>query len=253
MINIILNGCGGKMGKTVSNAVKAYPNLYIAAGIDKYMPDESGYPVFESINSVNIKGDILLDFSRPDSLVNLLSYSKKNKIPLILCTTGYSKEEIKLIEESSNEIAIFRSANMSIGINVINNVLKKISNMLYNDFDIEIIEKHHNQKVDSPSGTALLLGDTIRSSIKEETEYIYGRQGTQKRQHKDIGIHAIRGGSIVGEHEVIFAGQGELIELKHTAMSRDVFAIGALKACAFMFEKEKGLYDMNDVIESLTK
>lgn len=253
MINIILNGCGGKMGKTISAVAKSYQNLSISAGVDKNNLGDSAYPVFQNINDVNIKADVLLDFSRPDSLTDLLGYAKKNKMPLILCTTGYSKEDLKLIEESSNEIAIFRSANMSIGINVINNVLKKISNMLYDDFDIEIIEKHHNQKVDSPSGTALLLGDTIRSSITEETEYVYGRQGIGKRQHKDIGIHAVRGGSIVGEHEVIFAGQGELIELKHTAMSREVFAIGSLKACTFMSGKDKGLFDMNYVIESLTK
>lgn len=252
MINVILNGCGGKMGRCISSAVSSFPNISIVAGVDKFTSYNSEYEVFKSINDVNVKADVLLDFSRPDSLNELLSYSKNNKIPLILCTTGYSNEDLAVIKESSNEIAIFRSANMSIGINVINNILKKISNMLYSDFDIEIIEKHHNQKVDSPSGTALLLGDTIRSSIKEETEYVYGRQGIGKRQHKDIAVHAVRGGSIVGEHEVLFAGQGELIELKHTALSRDVFAIGALKACNFMFDKKSGLYDMNDVIESLT-
>ncbi len=162
----------------------------------------------------------------------------------------YATEQIDKINEYSKRIPIFRSANMSIGINVINNVLRNISALLYEDFDIEIIEKHHNQKVDAPSGTALLLGDTIRESIKEETEYKFGRSGISKREEKEIGVHAIRGGSIVGEHEVIFAGNGEIIELKHTALSREVFAVGALKACKFICGKTPGLYSMDHVLST---
>ncbi|WP_123054351.1 4-hydroxy-tetrahydrodipicolinate reductase [Clostridium sp. JN-1] len=247
MIKIILNGCNGKMGKVVSNCVSNFPNLNIAAGIDKNT-QESTYPVFSDISKCTIEANVILDFSRPDSLDGLLKYSVDKKIPIIFCTTGYSDEQLSQIKEASNKTAVFRSANMSIGINVINNVLKNISAFLYNSFDIEVVEKHHNQKVDSPSGTALLLADTIKESIPEETTYVHGRNGTAKRKHEEIGIHSIRGGSIVGEHEIIFAGQGETIEIKHTAISREVFAIGALKSCEFMANKEKGFYSMDDVI-----
>lgn len=247
MIKIILNGCNGKMGKVVSNSVSNFPNLTIAAGIDKNA-QESTYPVFPDVSKCTIDADVILDFSRPDSLDVLLKYSIDKKIPIIFCTTGYTDEQISQIKEASNKVAVFRSANMSIGINVMNNVLKNISAFLYNSFDIEVVEKHHNQKVDSPSGTAILLADTIKDSIPEETTYVHGRNGIAKRKHEEIGIHSIRGGSIVGEHEVIFAGQGETIEIKHTALSREVFAIGALKACEFMSGKQTGLYSMDDVI-----
>lgn len=253
MIKIILSGCNGKMGKVISNLVNASNELTISSGIDKNLSADCTYPVFSNILDTGVCGDVLVDFSRPDSLDNLLTYAKNKNIPLVLCTTGYSSEDLEKINSAAKEIAIFRSANMSIGINVINNILKNISAFLYKDFDIEVIEKHHNQKVDSPSGTALLLGDTIRASIDAETEYVHGRDGIKKRQHSEIGMHSVRGGSIIGDHEVIFAGQGEVIELKHTAISREVFAVGALKACTFMYQKEKGLYDMNDVISSYAK
>lgn len=251
MIKIIMNGCCGKMGKVISTIVNDYPNLTISAGIDKIQPKyDTNYPVYNSINDCTVSSDVVLDFSRPDSLDDLLNFCKKNNLPLVLCTTGYNEDQIAKIEDFSKSIPVFRSANMSIGINVINNILKQVSTLLYNDFDIEIIEKHHNQKVDSPSGTALLLANTIKSSLKEDTSFVYGRKGNKKREHDDIGIHAIRGGNIIGEHEIIFAGHGETITLKHHAISRDVFAIGALKACEFMYNKEKGLYSMDDIIQS---
>ncbi|AYD39766.1 4-hydroxy-tetrahydrodipicolinate reductase [Clostridium fermenticellae] len=247
MINILLNGCNGKMGKVVSNCITNFPQLTIAAGIDKNA-QESTYPVFSNISDCTINSDIILDFSRPDSLDSLLNYSIDKKIPIIFCTTGYTDEQIAKIKKASDKIAVFHSANMSIGINVVNNILKNISRFLYNNFDVEVIEKHHNQKVDSPSGTAILLADTIKDSIPEETTYVHGRNGIAKRKHQEIGIHSIRGGSIVGEHDILFAGQGETIELKHTALSREVFAIGALKACEFMSGKHNGLYSMDDII-----
>lgn len=250
MVKIILSGCCGKMGKVISESVSKFPSLSIVAGIDKKENTSLGYPVYNNITNCSIEADVLLDFSRPETLSSLLQYCNEKNLPLILCTTGYSEEQLSNIENASKKIPVFRSANMSIGINVINNVLKQISAMLYENYDIELIEKHHNQKVDAPSGTALLLADTIKDSIKEETKYTYGREGSCKREHKEIGIHAIRGGSIVGEHEVIFAGQGEIIEFKHTALSREVFAIGALKACEFMYKKEKGMYSMDNVINS---
>lgn len=247
MVKIILNGCSGKMGIVVSKLADGVENISIAAGVDKNSSKEN-YPVFQSINDCNISADVILDFSRPDSLDSLIEYGKNNNIGLVLCTTGYTDEQIKKIEETSQIIPVFKSANMSIGINVINNVLRNISSLLYKNFDIEIIEAHHNQKVDSPSGTALLLADSIKKSIDENVEFVNGRQGIKKRVHNEIGIHSVRGGDIVGEHEIIFAGKGETIEIKHTAISRDVFAVGALRACEFMYKRKAGMYSMDDII-----
>lgn len=249
MINILLNGCGGKMGAMISQTIKNFPDLRIAVGVDKN-PVSMEYKTFTSLKEVTEKVDVILDFSRPDSLADLLSYAKENNISLVLCTTGYTEEQLNIINSASKHQAIFRSSNMSLGINLINNLLKKISPVLYKDFDIEIIEKHHNQKVDAPSGTALLLANSIKDSIPEPTKFVYGREGIGKRQPLDIGIHAIRGGSIVGDHEVIYAGQGEIIELNHYAMSREVFAVGALKACQFINKKTEGLFSMDNIIES---
>ncbi|WP_040212015.1 4-hydroxy-tetrahydrodipicolinate reductase [Clostridium polynesiense] len=248
MTNIILNGCSGKMGQTISSVIEKFQDLKIVAGIDKNTESKFGYPVFQDVSEINFDYDVLLDFSRPDALNSLIEFSKKKSKPLILCTTGYNDDHLKIIEESSTEIPIFRSANMSLGVNIVSQILKAISPVLYEDFDIEIIEKHHNQKVDAPSGTALLLADAIRSSIPKETNLVKGRSGISKRKPLDIGIHAIRGGNIVGDHETIFAGSGEIIEITHKAMSREVFALGALKSCRFMKDKAPGLYDMNDMI-----
>ncbi|MCT8977308.1 4-hydroxy-tetrahydrodipicolinate reductase [Clostridium sp. CX1] len=248
MVRIILSGCNGKMGKVISGLANNFSNLSIVAGIDKNT-DGSSYPVFSSIGECTVDADVILDFSRPDALDSLLKYAKEKNVGVVLCTTGFTDEQLSQITEASKEIPVFRSANMSIGINVVNKVLRSISALLYNNFDIEIIEKHHNQKVDAPSGTALLLANTIKDSIPEETQFTYGREGIAKREHKEIGIHAIRGGSIVGDHDVIFAGQGEVIEISHKAISREVFAVGALKACEFMYGKGKGFYSMDDVVK----
>jgi len=247
MIRMLLNGCNGKMGKVISAMAKESTTISIVAGVDRN-PSDLSYPCYGSILECDLDIDVILDFSRPDSLDSLCEYSKEKNVPIIFCTTGYSPEQLSKINSLSNEIPVFHSANMSIGINIVNNILKGISNMLYKDFDIEIIEKHHNQKVDAPSGTALLLANTIRDSIDEKTIFTKGRDGLSKRQPNEIGIHAVRGGNIVGDHEVIFAGLGECIEIKHTAISRDVFAIGALKACEYIYGKDKGLYSMDDVV-----
>lgn len=248
MIQIVLNGCCGKMGKVITDIISQFPDLNIIAGVDKY-PTDNQFPIFTSLSNINTEYDVLLDFSRPSALENLLLLSENTKKPLILCTTGYSSTDLDLINEKSSSIPIFKSANMSYGINLLNVLLKKITPLLYNNYDIEVIEKHHNQKVDSPSGTALLLANTISNSISNETNYIYGREGKNKRKKDEIGIHAIRGGSIVGDHEIIFAGTGEIIELTHKAISREVFAIGALKACEYMSKISiPGLYNMESML-----
>ena len=238
MVKILLSGCCGKMGTVISNLVSEFPNLEIIAGIDKF-PRELNYPVFTTPDDVNIDYDVLLDFSNVSTLHKLLELTERTKKPLVICSTGYSQEDLDLINKKSKTLPLFKSANMSLG----------ITPLLYGNYDIEIIEKHHNQKLDSPSGTALLLADTIKDSISEETHYVHGRDGHKKREKTEIGIHAVRGGSIVGDHDVIFAGTGEVIELSHKAISRDVFAIGALKACEYMATvKDAGLYNMDDVL-----
>ena len=248
MIKVLLNGCCGKMGKMIASCTSQFPNVEIVAGIDKFGSDAT-FPIFKSCSDVNIEYDVLLDFSRADALRDLLALTEKTMKPIVICSTGFSDEDLALIEEKSKTIPVFKSGNMSFGINLIASVLKKITPMLYGNYDIEIVEKHHNQKVDAPSGTALLLADAMKDSIKDETEYVYGRQGHCKRKENEIGIHAIRGGGIVGDHDVIFAGTGEVIEISHRAISREVFAIGALKACVYMANvKKPGHYDMMDVI-----
>ncbi len=249
MTKVIINGISGKMGTVICNVAKDFKDIDIVAGIDKFPKENSNIKIFSSPSEVNIDYDVLLDFSRADALKGLLELTEKTKKPLVICSTGFSEDDLKLIDEKSKSLPLFRSANMSLGINLINSLLKKVAPLLYENYDIEIIEKHHNQKVDAPSGTALLLADTIKDSLKDDTKYVYGREGQHKREKEEIGIHAIRGGSIVGDHDVIFAGTGEVIELSHKAISRDVFAVGALKACEYMSNiKEPGLYDMNNVI-----
>ncbi|MCI5726089.1 MAG: 4-hydroxy-tetrahydrodipicolinate reductase, partial [Clostridium sp.] len=248
MIKVLLNGCCGKMGTMVVNASAQFENLEIIGGIDAF-PKDMGFPIFKSVEDVNIDYDVLLDFSRADALKGLISLTEKTKKPLVICSTGFTKDDLDLINQKSKTLPLFKSANMSLGINLINSLLKKVAPLLYGNYDIEIVEKHHNQKVDSPSGTAILLADTIKDSLEDETQYVYGRQGHKKRETNEIGIHAIRGGSIVGDHDVIFAGTGEVIELTHKAISREVFAVGALKACEYMSKVSKpGLYNMDDVI-----
>ncbi|WP_160687957.1 4-hydroxy-tetrahydrodipicolinate reductase [Clostridium sp. C2-6-12] len=248
MIKIVLNGCSGKMGKMITECTSQFKNLEIVAGIDKFKGDLP-YPIFESPQDLNLDYDVLLDFSRADALHDLLNLTEKTQKPLVICSTGFTPEDIALINEKSKSLKLFRSGNMSFGINLISSLLKKITPMLYGNYDIEIVEKHHNQKVDAPSGTAIMLADAAKESIKDTTKYVYGREGNSKREENEIGIHAVRGGGIIGDHEVIFAGTGEVIELTHKAISREVFAVGALKACEYMATVDKaGLYDMNDVI-----
>lgn len=250
MIKILLVGCNGKMGHMISKVAATSSTLKIQAGVDMNTESTFDYSIYDSICKVTEDVDVILDFSRPSSLDSISEYALTHSLPVVFCTTGYTKEQIEHIKNLQNTLPVFFSANMSIGINIINNLLKSICNKLYKDFDIEIIEKHHNQKVDAPSGTALLLANTIKDSIDEATYFNYGREeGISKREHKEIGIHAIRGGNIIGDHEVIFAGMGEVIEIKHSAISREVFAVGALKACEYVHNKPNGLYSMDDVVK----
>lgn len=251
-MKVLLNGCNGRMGQVITKILSNKRDDIIVCGVD-ITPDKiiNSYPVYQSFGDVTENIDVIIDFSHPSCLDSLLCYATNNKVPIIFCTTGFNENDIQKIFTASKIIPVFRSANMSLGINMIISLVKQAAANLYEDFDIEIIEKHHNQKIDSPSGTALMIADEINSAIDNKAEYIYGRHSkTQKREKGEIGIHAVRGGSIVGDHSIVFAGDGEVIEVNHSAISRDVFAYGAIRASKFIIGKAPGLYTMKDVIES---
>lgn len=252
MTKIIMHGCNGKMGRVICDIVEKDKNSEIVAGID-INPENAKFPTFTNINDCNMSADVIIDFSTALAVPNLIEYCKSKKMPLVICTTGLSSDTLELIQSASNEIPIFKSANMSVGINLIANILNRISPLLFdNNFDIEIIEKHHNQKIDSPSGTAFLLADSINSSMENKLSYVYDRTKEMKKRDKnEIGISAIRGGTIVGEHSVIFAGKDEVIELSHFAYSKEVFAVGAVNAAKFLAKKSAGLYDMQNLMNEI--
>lgn len=250
MVKIIMHGCNGKMGQVITDMVKNDDTAEIVAGIDVVDNRDNGYPVFTDIDACDVPADVIIDFAAAVAVDKLLDYSVKHKIPVVLCTTGLSEAQIAKVEEASRKVAVLRSANMSLGINTLMKLLKEAANIFAPaGYDIEIVEKHHNQKVDAPSGTAIALADSINEARNNEYEYVYDRsQVRKKRGKKELGISAVRGGTIVGEHEVIFAGVDEVIEFKHTAYSKSVFAKGAVEAGKYLAGKSAGLYNMSDVI-----
>lgn len=249
-VKIIMHGCNGKMGRVITSIVEQDNAATIVAGVDPFGGVANEYPVYSTIKECTVDADVIIDFSNASAVDGLIDYAVDRQIPLVLCTTGLSKEQLAKVEEASKKVAILRSANMSLGINLLMKLLKDVSRQLYDaGYDIEIVEKHHNQKVDAPSGTALALADTINGALDNRCTYVYDRsQVRQKRDVKEIGISAVRGGSIVGEHEVFFAGLDEVIELKHTAYSKAIFAKGAVSAAKYLSGKPAGIYDMQDVI-----
>ena len=251
MVKMIMHGCNGKMGQVITKIVKEDANAEIVAGIDKYMGILNDYPVFESIDKCDVDADVVIDFSNAAAVDGLLDYCVEKQVPVVLCTTGLSEEQLGKVQEASKKVAVLKSANMSHGVNMLLKLLQDATKILAPaGFDIEIVEKHHNQKVDAPSGTALAMADSINAVLNDEYTYTYDRsQVRQKRDKKEIGISAVRGGTIVGEHEVIYAGEDEVIEFKHTAHSKAVFAKGAVEAGKFLKGKGAGLYDMKDVIQ----
>lgn len=250
MVKLIMHGCNGKMGQVITKIVKEDGNAEIVAGIDKYTGIPNEYPVFESIRECDIEADVIIDFSNASAVDELLDYCVEKKIPVVLCTTGLSDKQLQKIQVVSEKVAVLKSANMSLGVNMLLKLLQDATKVLAPaGFDIEIVEKHHNQKVDAPSGTALAMADSINEALDNTYTYVYDRsQERRKRDKKEIGISAVRGGTIVGEHQVIYAGEDEVIELKHTAYSKAVFAKGAVEAGKFLKGKETGLYNMSDVI-----
>ena len=250
MVDILLAGALGKMGRVVSQCVSEREDCRIAAGIDIAGPAEGlPFPLYRSIGECPPEGDVIVDFSHPSLLGEILRFAREKKVPAVICTTGLSPEQVSEIRESAKEVPIFFSANMSLGINLLSALAKKAVQVLGGQSDIEIVEKHHNQKVDAPSGTALMLADAINEVADGRYEYVYGRHSVrQKRGKEELGIHSVRGGTIVGEHEVIFAGRDEVLTLRHSAASKEVFAVGAVNAAVFLAGQKPGLYDMASLL-----
>lgn len=250
MVKIIMHGCNGHMGQVISGIVEKDPDAEIVAGIDIADQGKNSYPVFTDIDACQVEADAIVDFSSAKATDKLLEYSVARQIPVVLCSTGLSEEQLAKVEETSKKVAVLKSANMSLGINTLLKLVQDAAKVLATaGFDMEIVEKHHRLKVDAPSGTALALADSINEAMDNKYHYVYDRsQKREKRDDKEIGISAVRGGTIVGEHEIIFAGQDEVIEFKHTAYSKAIFGKGAVEAAKFLAGKPAGRYDMSDVI-----
>ena len=250
MVKIIMHGCNGHMGQVISGIVEKDPDAEIVAGIDIADQGKNSYPVFTDIDACQVEADAIIDFSSAKATDKLLEYSAARQIPVVLCSTGLSQEQLAKVEETSRKVAVLKSANMSLGINTLLKLVQDAARVLADaGFDMEIVEKHHRLKLDAPSGTALALADSINEAMDNQYHYVYDRsQKREKRDDKEIGISAVRGGTIVGEHEIIFAGQDEVIEFKHTAYSKAIFGKGAVEAAKFLAGKPAGRYDMSDVI-----
>ncbi len=250
MLQVILCGCNGKMGRVITDIVNNRDDISIVAGVDIDTSANGPFPVFKTLNDITCDADVIVDFSHPSLLQSILDYAKAKKMPVVLATTGYSEEQIEKIQKAGEEIAIFFSFNMSLGINLLAELARKAA-LILDGFDIEIIEKHHNQKIDAPSGTAILLANEINAELEGKMVYEYDRHSKrEKRPQNEIGIHSLRGGTIVGEHEVIFAGRDEIITLSHSARSKEIFAVGAVNAALFVSDKQNGLYSMKELVAS---
>ena len=247
MIKVLINGCNGKMGQEVAKRVKETEDVETLCGVDRIDTGDNEFPVFNNIEEINLIPDCIIDFSVPEATLNILKFARKNKVPIVIATTGFSEEDNKIIDEASKEIPVFKSANMSIEINLMAKLVANVAKNL-SESDIEIVETHHNRKIDSPSGTALILADSINNALDYKMEYEYDRHSKrEKRRKNEIGIHSLRGGTEVGKHSVIFFGQNESLEITHNVISRSVFADGAIKASKFLVNKDSGFYNMNDL------
>ena len=252
MTRAIMNGCNGKMGQCITGICAQDEDIEIVAGIDTYDGIKNDYPVFASLKECTVDADVIIDFSNAKAVDALLAYGVEKQIPIVLCTTGLSEQQLADVEKAYEKVAILKSANMSLGINTLMELLKKAAQVFAPaGFDMEIVEKHHNQKLDAPSGTALALADSMNEALDEAYSYKYDRSQERKKRDKyEIGIQAVRGGNIVGEHEVIFAGTDEVITFKHTAYSKAIFGKGAIEAAKYLAGKPAGFYGMADVIKS---
>ena len=249
-MKIIICGICGKMGENLLDLL-ATDEAEVVCGVDIGSNDKVKVPVYRSFEDIREKADVIIDFSSPAALKGEMEWALKHDIPVVLASTGYSGEQLKYIDECAKKIPVFKTANFSLGVNLLVKLVKEAAEVLGEKFDIEIIEKHHNKKADAPSGTALMLADGANSVFDNKKEYMNGREGNVGRRGNEIGIHAVRGGTIVGEHEVVFAGEDEIISLSHSARSKKVFAAGAIKAAKWIVGKPAGKYDMTDILENL--
>ena len=261
MIKVLMHGCNGKMGQVVSRMVDETEGMELAAGVDRFLGRENPYPVFTSCDACDVEADVIVDFSVAQAVDGVLAYALKRKMPLVLCTTGLSEKQLEDVKTASAQIPILRSANMSLGINTLMKLVQDAAKVLAKlaaaaakilgevGYDIEIVEKHHNKKMDAPSGTALAIADAINEAMDDRYTYKLDRSAERaRREANEIGIQAVRGGTIVGEHEVLFCGPDEVIEIKHTAYSKAIFGKGAIQAAQFLKGKKPGMYQMSDVI-----
>ncbi|MBE5859425.1 MAG: 4-hydroxy-tetrahydrodipicolinate reductase [Butyrivibrio sp.] len=251
MTRVIMHGCNGRMGHAIAGLIEEDQDIEIVAGVDAFGESNYSFPVFKSMEECDVLADVVIDFSNASAVDGLLAACEKKNLPVVLCTTGLSEEQLDNVKRTSEKIAILKSANMSVGVNMLMKVLSEISPVLAAaGFDIDIVEKHHNQKLDAPSGTAIALADSINASLPEKYDYVFDRSTRrEKRPKNEIGISAVRGGTIVGDHDVIFAGMDEVVTISHRAYSRSVFAKGAVEAAKFLAGKSAGMYDMSDVIK----
>lgn len=249
MVRLILSGCNGKMGRVITRSVADRCDCKIVAGFDINTESQHGFPVYAHPENCNVEADAIIDFSHPSALDGVLAYAKSHRLPVVIATTGLNAEQIEKVQQAASDVPVFFSANMSLGISLLMDLVQKAAAVLGNDFDVEILEKHHNRKVDAPSGTALMLADAVSQNLPYEPDYVYERHTAHHpRDKKEVGISSIRGGTIVGEHDVIFAGHDEVITLSHTAMSKEIFAVGAINAALFLTTQPAGSYCMKDLV-----
>ena len=250
MIRIILSGCCGRMGQVLSHIIAQREDMTVVCGFDVNKATTGAFPIYANPSEYTGQADVVIDFSNAAALDGLLPYCMSQKLPLVLCTTGFSEVQLTALEEAAKQIPLFRSGNMSLGINVVMELLRRTATLLGDDFDVEIVERHHKKKLDAPSGTALMLADAVAEGLPHESDYVFERESRrQERNPRELGISAVRGGTIVGEHTVVFAGHDEVIEITHKAYSREIFAKGALDAARYLAGKPAGHYNMSDVIK----
>ncbi|MBP3686379.1 MAG: 4-hydroxy-tetrahydrodipicolinate reductase [Clostridia bacterium] len=254
MLKILMHGACGRMGRMIARQAEEMDSVTVTCGVDMRTADDLGFPVFSSLSDVDEAFDVIIDFTNASTLSGLLEYAVEKRVPCVIASTGHTAEQKQQIRDAAKVTPVFYSANFSLGVNVLLALCRRAASALSENFDIEIVEKHHNQKLDAPSGTALMLADGIASVLEYEPEYVYTRHNRHEtREKKEIGISAVRGGTIVGEHDVIFAGNQEVVSLSHTAYSREIFAVGALKAAQYLADLAPGLYDMESMIEDRLK
>lgn len=251
MIKIVISGANGHMGKVISSVISERDDCKTIAGIDINTETYADFPIVSSPAELNEKPDVIIDFSHPSALDKLLDYCLSTGTPIVIATTGYNEEQTAKIKKASEQIPVFFTFNMSLGINLLTKLAKTAAEILGDQFDIEIVEKHHNQKIDAPSGTAIMLANAINDTLNDRCHYVYDRHSQRKKRDKnEIGIHSIRGGTIVGEHDIIFSGRDEVITLSHHASSKEVFAVGSVNAAVFISNKTAGMYDMSQLIDN---